>query len=276
MSDDNLSEEEKLKAENDFLKMKIMLEHGGDFGAPETQNAELSPAIENAFLNNIIEFEKQFQQRKTTTVYKKIGEPKQFKPVSEIPDDEIENEWNKLSGYMQQYGVDLSACSPKVTAKELYRFTTEELFKHEMDDMNIPGMMSGFIYDEFYPDYEYDNTCYAVDDCIKPILRKEPLEFLMWFAKENIQLNTHKNLTEEQLKEIVNSFKNKFDDVELKEIENVSCDLKKDNCKVTGTYETILTFDNTPVSVKGNWLVEFILHNDYWSILNVQIEGIEL
>jgi hypothetical protein len=276
MDDNNLSEEEKLKAENDFLKMKIMLEHGGDFGAPENLNAELSPEMENAFLNNIIEFEKQFQQRKTTTVYKKIGEPKHFKPVNKIPDDEIEDEWNKLSDYMQQYGVDLFACSPKVTAKELYRFTTEELFKYEMDDMNIPGMMSGFIYDEFYPDYEYDNTRYAIDDCIKPILRKEPLEFLMWFAKENIQLNTHKNLTEEQLKEIVNNFKNKFDDIELKEIENVSCDLEQENCKVTGTHETILTFDNTPVPVKRNWLVEYILHNDYWSIVNVQIEGIEL
>lgn len=120
MNDDNLSEEEKLKAENNFLKMKIMLEHGGDFGAPENANAELSPEIENQFLNNIIEFEKQFQQRKTTTVYKKIGEPKHFKPVSEIPDDEIEEEWNKLLEYMQQYGIDLSVSSPKVTARELY------------------------------------------------------------------------------------------------------------------------------------------------------------
>ena len=276
MNDDNLSEEEKLKAENDFLKMKIMLEHGGDFGAPENQNAELSPEIENQFLNNIIEFEKQFQQRKTTTVYKKIGEPKHFKPVSKIPDDRIEDEWNKLADYMQQYDVDLSASSPKITARELYRFTTEELFKHEIDDMNIPGMMSGFIYDEFYPDYEYDNTRYAIDDCIKLILSTEPLDFLMWFAKENIKLNNHYNLTEEQLKEIVNSFKNKFDDVELKEIEHVSCDLKQENCKVTGTYETVFVFDNKPVTVKGNWLVEFILHNDYWSIVNVQIEGMEL
>jgi hypothetical protein len=256
--------------------MKIMLEHGGDFGAPENQNAELSPEMENAFLNNIIEFEKQFQQRKTTTVYKKIGEPKHFKPVSEIPDAEIEDEWNKLSDYMQLYGVDLSVSSPKVTARELYRFTTEELFKHEIDDVNIPGIMSGFIYDEFYPDYEYGNTRYAIDDCIKLILSKEPLDFLMWFAKENIQLNNHYNLTEEKLKEIVNSFKNKFDDIELKEIENVSCDLKQDNCKIIGTHETILTFDNTPVTVKSNWLVEFILHNDYWSIVNVQIKGVEM
>ena len=39
----NLSEEEKLKAENDFLKMKIMLEHGADFYTPDKkiQNSTL-------------------------------------------------------------------------------------------------------------------------------------------------------------------------------------------------------------------------------------------
>ena len=254
----NLPEEEKLKAENDFLKMKIMLEHGADFYTPDKKIQSFNPEIENEFLNNIIEFEKQFHLRKTISIYDKIGKPQQFKPVSEITDDDIEEEWNMLLEYMQQYGVDLSASSPKVTARELYRFTTEELFKHETDDINIPGMMSGFIYDEFYPDYEYDNTRYATDDCIGPILSKKPLEFTPWYAKENIQLNTHTGLTNDELKEIVNKFKNKFDNIELKETGNISCDLQKENCTITGTHETVLIFDDMPVEVNGNWLVDFV------------------
>lgn len=272
----NLPEEEKLKAENDFLKMKIMLEHGADFYTPDKENTELNPEMENEFLNNIIEFEKQFQLRKTVSVYNKIDKPQQFKPVREITDDDIEEEWNMLLEYMQQYGVDLSANSPKVTARELYRFTTEELFKYETDDINIPGMMSGFIYDEFYPDYEYDNTRYAIDDCIEPILNKKPLEFTPWYAKENIQLNTHIGLTDEELKGIVNKFKTKFDDIELKKTGNVSCDLQKENCTITGTHETVLIFDNMPVTVNGNWLVEFIWDDGFWIIVKVQIEGIDL
>jgi len=85
---ENMSEEEKLKAENDFLKMKMMLERGAEFEKTEKGN-ELSADIENQFLRNIMEFEKQFDQHKITTVYDKIGRPIQFKPVNEIPDTEI-------------------------------------------------------------------------------------------------------------------------------------------------------------------------------------------
>jgi len=275
-NNDNLNELEKLKAENDFLKMKIMLENGADFYIPGEENTELNPEIENQFLNNIIEFEKQFQQRKTITVFDKIGRPLHFKRMNDIPDDAINSEWDNLLEYMQQYGIDLSACSPKVTARELYRFTTEELFKHETDDIKIPGMISGFLYDEFYPDYEYDNTRYAIDDCIKPFLCKELLDFTPWFAKENIQLNTHVNLTQEELKEVVNAFKEKFNDIELIEVSDVKCDIEKEDCTITGMHETILIFDNVPVTVKDNWLVQFIWDGDFWCIVNVQIQGIEL
>ena len=273
--DNNLNEEENLQTENDFLKMKIMLEYGGDFSGPNENDTMLTPEIENEFLNNIIEFEKQFQSRKTITVFDKIGKPEHFKSVQDIPDDSMEEEWNKLSGYMQGYSVNLSACSPKVSARELYRFTTEKLFKYETDDINIPGMMTGFVYDEFYPDYEYNNTESAIDDCIKLILRKEPIEFMPWLAKENIRLNMYTDLTREKLKEIINNFKNKFDDIEAREINNVVCELQKENCIIRGTHETTLVFDNTPVISKGNWLVEFIWDDGFWVIVNVQIEGLQ-
>ena len=134
---ENMSEEEKLKAENDFLKMKMMLERGAEFEKTEKGN-ELSADIENQFLRNIMEFEKQFDQHKITTVYDKIGRPSQFKPVTEIPDTEIEDAWNELYNYMFDHGVDLTATNPNVTARELYRFTTEELFEHQTDDIVSP------------------------------------------------------------------------------------------------------------------------------------------
>lgn len=137
-------------------------------------------------------------------------------------------------------------------------------------------MMNGFIYNEFYPDYEYDNTRYAIDDCIELILCKKQMEFTPWFAKEGISLNSYTNLKEEKLKEIVNACKKKFDDIELKEVNNVACNLQKENCTITGTPETVLVFDNMPVTIKGNWLVEFVWDEGFWNMVNVQIEGVEL
>src|SRR6185295_10150780 len=69
-----MNEEENLRVENEFLKMKIMLEHGGQFGELEEDgNTDLPPEIENQFLNNVLAFEKQFSEHKVVKVYDKIG-----------------------------------------------------------------------------------------------------------------------------------------------------------------------------------------------------------
>ena len=271
---ENMNEEEKLKAENDFLKMKMMLERGAEFFDAGKEN-ELPSEIENQFLRNIMEFEKQFDQHKVTTVYDKIGRPTQFKPANEIGDDEIEDAWNELLNYMQQHGVDLSASSPKVTARELYRFTVEELFEHETDDINIPGMISGFIYDEFYPDYEYDNTRYAIDDCISLILKKQPVEILPFHGKK-LTLNQHKDLTEESYKAIINRFKDSFDDIVLHNAKAESCTIEETTCTVKGHYAATGLIGADKLDWNGEWSVIFHFDDNigYWEIVTVLIQNI--
>jgi hypothetical protein len=271
---DHMSDEEKMKAENDFLKMKMMLERGAQF--EKTEEGDILPAdIENQFLRNIMEFEKQFDEHKLVTVYDKIGKPAQFKPVAEIPDNEIEDAWQELHNYMQEHGVDLSVSSPKVNARELYRFATEELFQHETDDINIPGMISGFIYDEFYPDYEYDNTRYAVDDCIGLIFDNRPLENTTCFAKK-ISLNTHQQLPEQEFKSIINRFKESFDDIILHAAEAESCVIAETTCTVKGTYSATGILGSDKLEWKGGWTVIFNFDDNlgYWEIVTVLIQNI--
>ncbi len=272
---EDLNEEENLKNENEFLKMKLMLEQGAQFGNIQS-GSELPAEIQNQFLKNIIEFEKQFEEHKTIKLFDKIERPTHFRPVSKIPDQEIDSAWNELDTYLRKYGIELSVCSPNIGNKELYRFATEELFEHEMDDMNLPGMMTGFIYDEFYPDHIYDNTRYAVDDCIKLILEKEPLDLLMWFSKENLKLNNHYPLNEEEFKKIINLFKELFEDVRLNDITNVNCVIEDTVSNVKGMYDVTLVLPLEEINFKGDWLVEFALDEDLgdWQIHNVQIEGI--
>ena len=42
--------------------------------------------------------------------------------------------------------------------REMYRFITEEMLEEEIDDIQIPGMVSHFIYEEFHPNDEDDIT----------------------------------------------------------------------------------------------------------------------
>ena len=102
-----------------------------------------------------------------------------------------------------------------------------------MDDMHVPGMISNFIYDEFHPDYVYDNSRTACD-CIRQMLVKEALEWDHDFRKENLRLNNHFPVTIKAFKKISSYFKNSYDQLEIENIEHTACDITEGNCIVTG------------------------------------------
>jgi hypothetical protein len=268
------SDEQNLKNENEFLKMKLMLEQGAEFGTIKS-DGELPASVENDFLDYVVAYEKQAAERKMIKVFDRIERPTHFKPMAQIQDNEIDTAWNELDAHLNKYHIDLAVCSPNISNRELYRFATEELFNYEMNDIFIPGGMTCFTYDEFYPDHIYDNTNYATDDCIKQILKKHPVTLLPWMRKENLQLNNYCSLTEEKFKELINRFKDAYEDIKLNDLTNIDCVIDNNNCQVKGTYDITLVLPSEEVNIKGNWLVEFEFDDyGFWEIYNVQIEGI--
>jgi hypothetical protein len=266
-------EEKNLKNENEFLKMKLTLEHGAEFGDMKTEG-EVPTDIENDFLNYIIAYEKQAAERKMIKVFDRIERPTHFKPVNEIPDTEIENNWAELDTYLNKYHIDLAVCSPNISNRELYRFATEELFDYEMDDIAIPGGMTCFTYDEFYPDHKYDNTRHAVEDCIGIILEKDPITWMPLLPSENLRINDHYPLTETEFKEILNRFKEAYDDITINEVKDFDFSIDEKLCQVKGIYDINTKLQSEEISLKGNWMVEFNWDGTFWEIVNVQIEGI--
>src|SRR5450759_619983 len=271
----HLSDEEKLKAENEFLKMKLMLEQGAQFGTMQT-DSELPAGIENQFLNYIMAYEKQAVERKMIKIFDKIERPNHFKPGNEIPEDEIEYAWNNLDEYLRKDSIELSVCSPSISDRELDRFTTEELFNHEMNDMNVPGMMSCFTYDEFYPDYKYDNTRHAVEDCIEVILKKKHFDWMPLLKKENLRINDHYPVSEKEYINLINRFKDAYEDIQLQEMNDPVCTIEGNSCYVKGNYDVTLTFSSEEIFINGEWMVEYEFDEDFgfWEIANVQMEGI--
>lgn len=269
-----LNEEERLKSENDFLKMKLMLEKGAHFGGGNLK--ELDPGVENQFLSNIMEFEKQFEDCSQVKIFDKLGQPGHFPPASEIPDEAIEKAWEDLSAFLFEHGISLGACSPNISARELYRFTIEELFQEEIDDINIPGMMQGYIYDEFHPDHVYDNTRLAKEECIDLILRKDPLQWVHHFKTTDLWLNDHHPLSIEEFKDLVNQFKSAYDRLEVKELAETACVIEEKECRVTGSYKILVAPEKEIYTLSGNWEVEFELEEEmgYWYISKVRVEGI--
>ena len=271
---DDLTQEEKLKAENDFLKMKMMLEKGAEFGAM-SNNDDFTPEMENLFLKNIIDFEEQLENSERITVFERIGKPRHFKSPTEINDPELENLWIELSELMSNNGITLDCCSPNISKRELYRFVVEELFQHEIDKIALPGWYTTFIYDEFHPDPVYENSTAAIEEC-RQILGEEQMRWLHNFRKENLRLNDHYPLTEVGLKDVVNRFKEAYDELEIIEIKDNFCSVTENESRVKGVYEVKAVIGKESILLRGDWAVRFEWNPQvgYWYISEVLIEGI--
>ncbi|MFC0776033.1 hypothetical protein [Terrimonas alba] len=268
----HLEGDEKLKAENEFLKMKLMLEQGTHFAGND--NTNLPTEIENQFLNNVMAFEKQFSGHKTIKVFDKIGRPQHFKPVAEIANEDIEAAWNQLSEYLDKHGIDLSVCSPNISVRELYRFTTEELFEHETDDMNLPGWTTNFIYDEFHPDPVYDNSRLVEQDLFNDIFRKADLFYDIHYAKDGFIFNGLFYNDFKLYGERINRFKSLFDEIEMTEFNVDDCTVKENNCYVLGQYKATARMGSDETFFAGSYEVKLVISElGYWDMKEIQISG---
>lgn len=142
---------ENLRLENELLKLKMQAEFGAMFGESST---DMTAEMEHAFLQNILAFEEQYQNRKVRKVYDLVGQPS-FKPAELLTEEEIKEELKRLVLHMREKKINLHVQS-KYPALVLYKFITEELFEHETDDMEAAGMTQNFIYEEFHPNHKAD------------------------------------------------------------------------------------------------------------------------
>jgi hypothetical protein len=272
-----LNEEEQLKAENDFIKMKLMLENGAEFGTASER--ELSPGMENEFLKYIMEYEKQAENLETIRLFDKIERPAQFRPVAEIPDEKIEAAWESLSAYLDKYGISLDVSSPNINARELYRFTVEELFEYQMDDMNMPGLMHMFSYDEFHPDPVYESERVVQEDLFPGLFKAEPVgEYFLCLHQADIRLNGKLYPSDKHVKDAFDHFKSFFSTIHLLQTTIEQCTVT-DPAKVDirGNYKAraITLDDKREILFESEFMIE--LRPDdlgYWSIKSMQIGAI--
>ncbi|MBK9332067.1 MAG: hypothetical protein IPM96_06590 [Ignavibacteria bacterium] len=151
-----LTERKNLKAENDLLKLKLTAE----FGMKE-MNSTLPDELENEWLNNIYNFEKQFENANRISVYERLGKP-EFSKMSDMSDEQVSSELFRLFALMEENNLALNfLCDYNDRIK--YNFITEEFFEKEIDDIRIDGMKTSFIYEDSHPNHEYDIK-EAVDD----------------------------------------------------------------------------------------------------------------
>ncbi|MDQ6903187.1 MAG: hypothetical protein M3139_09270 [Bacteroidota bacterium] len=194
--------------------------------------------------------------------------------MNEIPDDDIDNALEEIDAWLNKFNIDLAVRSPNISNRELYRFATEELFDYEMDDIFMPGSMTCFTYDEFYPDHVYDNTRIALEDCIECILKKQSFSWMPMLSSENLRINNHYPLSEQEYLRIINHFKEAYEDIKVNDVTSIDCVINDTNCYVAGSYDIVLVSTLEEINLKDKWQVDFNWDGTFWEIVNVQIERI--
>lgn len=151
--DENFSDDpvENLRIENEILKLRMQAERDAVFGS---NMEDLPPEVEAEFLKNVQLFEDSFDKAKVINVYECIGNPS-FKMIGELKPEEIEDELTRITGLLRSKNIILDV-SGQYELSVIYKFITEELFQEEIREINFPGYIHNFIYEEFYPNHGID------------------------------------------------------------------------------------------------------------------------
>jgi hypothetical protein len=156
---------------NELLKLKLQAEHGVQF-LGQVGEGEVPPELMHDFLAQVEAFENGLQNASYTTIGAFLGNPV-WKPESEIADDQIGAALEELHAQLAQKDIRLGVLYP-TDDRVIYRFITEELIAHEIEDVHVPGMTSSFIYEEFHPNHREE-------------VRKRSREFIAYFFIHKIE-----------------------------------------------------------------------------------------
>ncbi len=261
----DLTPDEKLQAENELLKIKLQAE----FGMKE-MGSSLGKEVENEWLNYIYNFEKQFSEGKRCKVYDLLNRP-EFRKADELTKEEITTELQRIEEIMLSKGIELGTICD-YEDELIYRFITEELFEHETNDMQVPGMMSCFTYEEFHPNHQYD-ICEHADEFIEILISKKWDSYMGGILLSASVSFNDTIYTKETFQEIIEAFQANHKKLKLGKwkTELVLFDLKTE----TGFLEGDIKYKSITTSevFEGEVYLEFILEYDYWSISKVVVPG---
>ncbi len=257
---------DKLAFENEFKKIKLKAERGADF---IEVNKDLPPEVESQWLDNIMAYEKAFDKNEVRKFGDLLGNPS-LPPVETIPDEDLSEELTKVMELMQQNNIALDTLY-YVPERELYRFIREELMEHEMQVIDVPGMITHFTYEEFHPNNEEDLKSYTEE--FLEMLSKKNFEFMdTSFSSEVIfrdELIPCKQFIG-QLSKLVENLELDFQKFKFSSIQ-IDDDKAVLECAIN--YEK-KTKSGKPSNHKEKAVFGFIHQYDYWILHRISIPGL--
>ena len=112
------------------------------------RDSDLPAHIQGEVLDNVAEFERQWENAQMIPLRQYLGNPKP-PPVAALSPKEITHALDQILELMAKHQVQIDFLTD-VAEAEKYRFVVEELLDEKMNNIRIRGMSMNFIYEEFY------------------------------------------------------------------------------------------------------------------------------
>jgi hypothetical protein len=262
--------DENKRIENELLQLKLKAELGVDAHI----SANTPPSIENIFLKNMLAYEKGLAEAKEINIFGLIGKP-DFVSEKILEDTSIETALNKIMDLLNEKQIALDFLGNYEDRKK-YKFITEELFQEKVMNVQLPGMIMHFIYEEFHPNHKLD-------------IRNKTEKFInSWFIQENENLSFSladilvlpdrkvwkKEKVMDKFAKVFNSFP-KFKNGKFA-ITEINFEIKED---IGLAYaEGIINYDaysenQDKIEFEGPFKLYFTLEYEWWSIYYFVIPG---
>ena len=268
--DPQLNPEEELNAENNVLKEKLRLEHG----MLMNDSQGLHPETENQWLKHVYAFEEQYKNAKRTSLYDYIGRPS-FRKWDTLDNKQTTVELARLQNIMAKNNVQVD-CICECDDATLYKFITEELFAHEMDDMRIPGMTCHFTYEEFHPNHDYDLR-HQVSDFLNTIFERQWQKEFDEFALALKVTFSGKEHDRAAISAIITAFQEVHDRLKIQQVDitKVVINTQLTMADVAARLSVSGKRQGEKVLYEGGCSFHFVREDGYWYIDAFEVPGMK-
>ena len=257
---------DEVRAESELVRPK----HGLEYDIEESDFSQLQPALEYQWLNRIHDFEQQYQDAKRIKVYDFLGRPA-FKKAKDLKPEEMGAELNRIQSLMEEKKIILD-CSCDYDEAIIYRFVTEELFEHEIDDVSTEEIVAHFIYEEFHPNHDLDLRKYA-DEFIGILFWKKWDKFDSHCFAVSVGFKGSE-YDPTSIGDVIQAFQEAHGPFSVNqfEIQNVKFDLVKQRGEVKALIRYV-AHGNEIRTFEGNCVINFLFQWGYWYISSFRLPG---
>lgn len=265
---------ERMRAENEYMRLKLMAERGAQIHLSEGDSPALT-AEHNRFLRTVLAFEEENGQFYTVPFGQVYAIQSEFCPEQDVPDDMMEAAWGKMEAWLLKMGVVVVAKSPRVRPADLYRFVREELVELPILTPTPSGTLMCFFYDDFHPDPEHQACCFAVHAGIVPILAGTTFPPPERFYEPALELSGKRCGSAAEFEQRVQAFRELFDDIAPQTLRAFAADVQETEASFRGDLDATAHTRTETISLRTGWEVKLLRQHpqDQWMIRSVNFDG---